>query len=276
MKKFLAGILAVVGSYNLAIAQVDADDVVKAIPNPLETSAVIKSSGAEYKKSLMNASDAADRYSTNYKKAVNLGVFSADLGMANLYSKTQDALNYLTSIQKLADGLSIGKYFDSKLISDLLKKNENMDDLLQVTNTNLEKITGSLAERNQQYLSMLLVTGGWVEATYFMTQLQKEKPNAKLKEKIAEQVIVLDQLIKGLEPHKSQQGIDKLLTDLKALRKTFDAVKQNTVKGEPVMKVNAAGELEMVGGDVTTYSIPDAALATVTSTIATMRAEMVK
>ncbi|MFN7690355.1 MAG: hypothetical protein ACK5QU_04665, partial [Bacteroidota bacterium] len=50
------------------------------IPSPLQTSILLKTSGANYSKDLLNVTSKLPSYSTEYKKALNLGVYGADLG----------------------------------------------------------------------------------------------------------------------------------------------------------------------------------------------------
>lgn len=278
MKKIWLGfcaILCTIFASNVQAQSVDVVQIVESIPSPIEVAFLVKDIGAEYKKSSMNATEKVDAYNTNYKKALNLGVYSADLGMANLYKKNQDAINYLNAIQKLADGLKIGQFFDSNTIKKLLQNDDNMDELLKQTNQNLEKINNSLAERKQDYLSILLVTGGWLEATHLMTTMQKEKPNAKLKERIGEQKIVLEEIMKGLEAHKTQQGFAQLILDLKKLKAAFDQVTVTVTKGKDEMKL-VDGQLQVVSTTISTVNISDAALAAITAQVASIRNEIVK
>jgi hypothetical protein len=277
MNKIRVSLIALICAFfsGNIFAQVNVVSIVESIPSPIEVAFLVKDLGAEYKKANMNGHEKVDAYSTNYKKALNLGVYSADLGFANLYKKNQDAINYLNSIQKLADGLKIGQHFDSNTIKKLLQNDDNMDELLKQTNQNLEKINNSLAERKQDYLSILLVTGGWLEAAYLMTLVQKEKPNAKLKERIGEQKIVLDEIMKGLEAHKSQQGFAQLITDMKKLKAAFDQVTITVKKGKDEMQV-VNGELKVVSTTVSTVNISDAALTNISNAVASLRNEIVK
>ncbi len=70
------------------------------IPSPLQTSILLKSSGANYSKDLLNVTSKLPSYSTEYKKALNLGVYGADLGYVIIYGQTQDALGYLSASKK--------------------------------------------------------------------------------------------------------------------------------------------------------------------------------
>ena len=87
-------------------------EIIKSIPSPIEITSIVKSVEKNYRKQDLNPHSAVSKYNTNYQKALNLGVYGTDLGFANIYGKNQDALDYLSSVRKLADGLSIGQFFD--------------------------------------------------------------------------------------------------------------------------------------------------------------------
>ena len=85
------------------------NSILQQIPSPLEISVLLKESGTKYSSSLLNTPDNLSKYNSNYKKALNLGVFGTDLGYTNIYQQNQDGIKYLSSIKSLADGLNIGR-----------------------------------------------------------------------------------------------------------------------------------------------------------------------
>lgn len=212
-------------------------NIIKSIPNPLEVAFLIKEIGTEYQRDDLNDPKAVDNYTTNYKKALNLGVYSTDLGYANIYGVNQDALNYLNSVKKLADGLSIGQFFDYNTIKRLTSNNENLDSLLQLTTSNFEKINFHLSKQRRDYLSILILTGGWIEANYITALVYQESGNAKLKEKIGEQKIVLERILLVLDVYQNKPYFKGLITDLNELKSVYDRVEIVEQQGKPVMKV---------------------------------------
>lgn len=212
-------------------------EIIKSIPNPLEVAFLIKEIGTDYQRDDLNDPKAVDNYTTNYKKALNLGIYSTDLGYANIYGVNQDALNYLNSVKKLADGLSIGQFFDYKTIKRLTSNNQNLDSLLQLTTSNFEKINFHLSKQRRDYLSILILTGGWLEANYITSLVYQDSGNARLKEKIGEQKIVLERILLVLEVYQNKPNFSGLITDLKELQSIYDRVEIEEQEGKPVMKV---------------------------------------
>ncbi|MEM6298020.1 MAG: hypothetical protein AAF740_04950 [Bacteroidota bacterium] len=249
-------------------------NIIKSIPNPLEVAFLIKDIGTEYQKGDLNDPKSVDNYTTNYKKALNLGVYSTDLGYANIYEVNQDALNYLNSVKKLADGLSIGQFFDYKTIKRLTNNTDNLDSLLQLTTSNFEKINFHLSKQRRDYLSILILTGGWMEASYITSLVYEESANEKLKEKIGEQKIVLERILLVLEVYKGKPYFEGLINNLNELKTAYEKVEIVEQKGQPVMKV-VGDEIVIESTTKTFVEVTDEDLNQIISLIRSIRNEMV-
>ncbi len=208
-----------------AVSKEVLSDIVKSIPSPLEISFLIKDLGIKYDRSILNSTNNKENYNTSYKQALNLGIYSTDLGYANIYEQTQDALYYLSSVRDMADGLNIGQFFDFNTIKDLATSSNNLDSLLLVTNTNLERINDHLQESGRPDLTILILTGGWLEALYLTCEVAKKRPNELLNNRIGEQKIILEQLLLLLSFYEDNEKIKKLIEDLNELRTIYDNVK---------------------------------------------------
>ncbi len=66
------------------------NDVLESFSSPVELAALIKDLDVPFSKKYLASPDDADDYDTNFKKAIGLGVLSADLGYLNVYAKTAE------------------------------------------------------------------------------------------------------------------------------------------------------------------------------------------
>ncbi|NJL13616.1 MAG: hypothetical protein HC913_11825 [Microscillaceae bacterium] len=208
-----------------AISKEVLSDIVKSIPSPLEISFLIKDLGIRYDKTILNSADNMSNYNTSFKQALNLGIYSTDLGYANIYEQTQDALYYLTAVKNMAEGLKIGRFFDFNTIKELATKSNNLDSLLLVTNTNLERINEHLQESGRADLTILILTGGWLEALYLTCEVAKKQPNELLRNRIGEQKIILEQLLLLLSFYEENESVKDLINELNELQRIYDNVK---------------------------------------------------
>jgi hypothetical protein len=249
------------------------NDIIQSIPSPLEITMLIKE-GSVYNREYLNGSEKVSEYTTNYKRSLNLGVYGTDLGYANIYGKTQDAISYLNSVQKLADGLAIGQFFDYHTLKKLAESANNLDSLIQTTTQNFEKINFHLREQKRESLSILLLTGGWVEATYLTTLVYNKTPNQALKEKIGEQKVVLNQILLVLDVYRSKPDFPELINDLRELQKVYDEIEISTRYGEPEM-VEKNGELVFVDKSESEIKITDEHIAEITKRIKAIRDKVI-
>lgn len=236
-------------------------DILQRIPSPLEISVLLKESGKKYNGSYLNSPDNISNYNSNYKKALNLGVYGTDLGYTNIYEQNQDGVKYMASIKTLADGLSIGQFFDIETIGRLATNSKNLDSLLLITTQNFNSINHYLQSQNRSNLSVLFLTGGWVEALNILCEVAAANPtNKELHETIGEQKIILENIMLLLSFYKeSDQNMASLLTDMEELKKLYDKVNitytysESTfeiVDGVMVIKDNSSSTIQITPEDI--------------------------
>ena len=250
-------------------------EILQAIPSPLEISFLIKEIGTKYNSANLNNPNTVTSYNTTYHQALNLGTYATDLGFANLYGKNNDVLTFLSCVKKLADNLNIGQFFDYETIRQLASNSGNVDALLSLTQQNFERINTHLRDKKQENLSILILTGGWVEALYLTTLVHQESKNQKLKEKIGEQKIILDQILMVLEIYKSKPNFANLVNDLKELQKVYQGVEIKNIPG-PTRSVEKNGEIIVETETQTIINISDRDVEQITSLVKSIRNKMVK
>jgi hypothetical protein len=235
--------------------------VLQQIPSPLEISVLLKQSGRPYDNTLLNTPDNVGKYNTNYKMALNLGIYGTDLGYTNIYQKNQDGIKYLSTIESLADGLNIAQFFDIKTIGRLAANSKNLDSLLLMTTQNFNAINDYLQGQNRSNLSVLLLTGGWVEAMAVTCKIAAQDPSNKgLQETIGEQKLILEQIVALLGFYPDDENMASLLKDMLALQQTYEKVNINytykeatveVVDGVAVVKDNSTTTIDITPADIT-------------------------
>ncbi len=194
------------------------------IPSPIQTALLIKSSGASYSKGILNDPRKTAQYTSNFAKALNLGVYGADLGYVTIYDQSQDAIGYLTAAKKLTDALGISGAFDAKTIERFTKNLGNKDSMLVLVGVAYRSSDAYLKSNDRNDVSGLVLAGGWIESLYFTTDIYKNKPKEEVKERIAEQKLSLQSLIKLLTPFYSQPEYTKFIDGLYDLSTVYESV----------------------------------------------------
>lgn len=247
------------------------NSILDQIPSPLEISVLLKESGSKYDASLLNQSENLPKYNTNFKKALNLGIYGTDLGYTNIYEQNQAGIKYISSVKSLADELNIGQFFDIETIGKLAANSKNLDSLLMITTLNFNQINHYLQTQGRDNLSVLLLTGGWLEAMQITCQVASKKSNKELMEKIGEQKIVLEQIMLLFSFYTDDSNMAGLLKDLEQLKTAFDKITINYTYKESTMEV-VNGVAMIKDNSTTTIDITEQnveEIRTITNTIRT-------
>lgn len=207
------------------------------IPSPIQTAMLIKQSGANYNKGMLNTSQNLASYSTSFKKALNLGVYGADLGYVTIYEQTQDAITYLNAAKKIADDLGVAGAFDVQTLERFQQNLGNKDSLLSLVSVAYRASDAYLKNNDRNEISGLILTGGWIESLTFATNVFKMKGDQEVKKRIAEQKLSLNSLIKLLTPYYSQPEYAELIDGLKDIATVFDGIEFKYIYEKPAVDV---------------------------------------
>lgn len=249
--------------------------ILQQIPSPLEISSILKESGSKYEASILNSDQNLPKYNNNFSKALNLGVFGTDLGYTNIYEQSKDGIKFLSSIKSLANDLNIGQFFDVETIGRLASNSKNLDSLLLITTQNFNDINSYLQNQSRSQISVLLLTGGWVEAMQIVCQVAAKNPgNKDLAEKIGEQQIILDQLVLLFDLFKDDTNMASLLKDLNELKAAYAGIEIITIRKPSTMKI-VDGVAVITDNSSTTINITPENVKQITQIVNTLRTKII-
>lgn len=193
------------------------------IPSPIQTALLLQKSGIVYDKSVLSTSNKVNTFSTDFSRALNLGIYGADLGYVSLYNQIQDALGYLASIKQLSDKLGLSAAFDPPTMERIKNNITNKDSMMVLVGIAYRGSDAYLKNNQRTDISSLILTGGWVESMHFSVSAFKIKPSDQVRFRIAEQKQALSSLIKILALNSSPEAID-LTAKLNDLAKVYEGI----------------------------------------------------
>ena len=147
------------------------EDIARNISSPVEIANLLQMLEVPYSHRYLASSIDANKESTNFNKALKLGILGADLGYLNMYEKTGSSLDLLSSIRKLAEDIKVGQFFDFETIKRLSQNKSNLDSLLFLSIDSYEQIDSYLRANDRGQLSALMIIGVWIEGQYLATQV---------------------------------------------------------------------------------------------------------
>lgn len=229
-----------------------AEKIFYSIPSPIEMAFVLKASGSSYDNTLPNPVDRKDKYSTVRSRALNLGVYGADLSYAVVHDNTQESMLYLACAKKLADGLGITSAFNEEKIAKMEENMSNRDSMLAMISDSYWETDAYLQENERGNVSAYIFTGGWIEGIYLGCKIERKlkesDKNKDIAKRIAEQKVSLDNLIDLLESYASPDSFGDLIDDLKGLQAIYATIKESET--ETTATTNADGSTTIGGGSV--------------------------
>jgi len=213
-----------------------AKQIFYSLPSPLETAMLLKSAGATYNEELLNPVSNASNYTTNRTMALNLGIYTTDLSFASLFDQTQTSIEYMNAAKQMADGLGILDAIDNNTIERLEENINNRDVIMDIISETIMSSSSFLTEDERPALASIVLVGGWIEGLYIATNLVGDAPieNNKLVERIVDQKLSFEWVIKLLEDNKDHPDVIALMGDINDLKVTFDKIIIKTSKIQAV------------------------------------------
>ena len=251
-------------------------DMIQNVSSPVEMANEIKNTGVAFSQNTLNEAGKENSYETSFKKAVNLGVYSADLGYINTFGKNLVVVDYLSSIKRLADGLGVGQFLDFQMLSRMAKDNTNLDSLKQLSVTSFNNIDKYLRDQKRSNVSTAIVVGTWVEGIYITCQVIKQTNDEGLIYRLGEQKNIVDILEIVINAYSNTDYDFKTLSNkVTELKRIYDNVKITMEMGEPITK-EVDGMLVIEQNEITHVDIKPETVSAITSKIDEIRDFLVK
>jgi hypothetical protein len=212
----------------------EAKKVMYSLPSPIETAMLIKRAGAIYDETLLNPTANVSKYNTTKSMALAMGVYGADLSYASIFDQTQTSMKYMTASKKLADQLGLLSSIDSKIIERLESNVNDRDSIIRIISETFMNSNSTLKEDNRPAIAAMILAGGWIEGVYLATSLTESVSQKELIERIVDQRLSLNELLKLLETNNDNADCLAIFELMGGLKIAFDAIEIQTSRIEPV------------------------------------------
>jgi hypothetical protein len=243
----------------LQISSETMNDIIQNIASPIEVAAMISALNVPYSTHYLSDPESLSTNTTSFEMAFSLGALSADLGYLNMYEKTGTAVNYLSSMNRLADALQIGQFFDFATIKRLATSSSDLDSLMFISVNSFNNMDDYLRETERSNLSALMITGVWIEGLYLATQVAVQNTNEDLKSMIGEQKLILNDLLLILNNYSNEEAIADYINDLEEIKSIYNSVKITYEVGEP-QTIEKDGMLMVVQSESSHVTMSDETL----------------
>ena len=203
----------------------EVEEIIYPLPTSFEVTNMLNDIGIAYIIGISNPVENADRYFTEKSKALNLGVYAADLSYASTYQMKQDVMLFLEASKKLTDDLGISDIYNEELVKEIEENIDNKEEWVDIITNSFYEVYEYLQKNDRSNLSLVIVAGSWIEALYLTTHVSTSVyHNYSIVKIIHEQKSSLDNLINILQEYKDGKAISELLQDLDPIKKVYDSI----------------------------------------------------
>ncbi len=217
------------------------------IPAPIEMASIIKETGVKYSDDVLSDLQMADKYNSNLKMALNLGIYTTDMSLASIFNQSQKTVEYLNTLKSLTDRLGINQLLDDATIKQLEEKRSSKDEILNIISEVYINANQYLSENNRKNITAMVLVGGWTEGLYVALSLSPEKQNKMLSERIIAQKMALATVLTVLDennPGGTDEDLNYLTEKMNSINMIFNEV--NVDAGSVSVETDAASHITML------------------------------
>jgi len=255
------------------------DNVFYQMPTPNELFAVLKNSDAPFNKEILNDVSNSGNYLTKSSKALNFGVFTADLAYATSKGSFEDAASLFEAVKSLSKDLEIENAID-QIIFERLKENlenANADSLFYLSNETYYSAFSYLEENDRQDVLAMIAVGGWIEGLNIILNLEPYSEDSEICQRIADQKLTLENLLIFVSDIENDKLTD-LVSDLSVIEEIFNQESENSndesSESEVVNSTNEDGVMVFGGGN--SVSLSNSQFDQLKSTVMDLRTSIIE
>lgn len=206
------------------------------LPTAFEVTEMLNRIGAAYILTLSNPVSNVERYLTEKSKALNLGIYSADLSYASAYNQKQSVIDYMDVSKKLIDALNISGAISQDVIEQVEANQDNKDELVNIITNTFYDTYEYLNQANRGSVSLLVLAGTWVEGLYIVTHITENVYyNKEMVTIIMKQKASLDTLMELMQVAKDDPAVAETISELLPLYNTYLAVENDAITEAQVL-----------------------------------------
>jgi hypothetical protein len=174
---------------------------------------------------ISNPVENSKKYFSSTARAINLGVYGADLSYASLYNVQQEVLNYMDAIRVLSNELNMSQIYNEDLYEDIKKNFDNRDELVKTLTDAFNETYVFLSENDQQPLALLVVGGAWVEGMYLTTHVSEAAYQvAGISGVLLEQKKSFELFLEITKPYLSDPSVSDFVNLLDPVKKVYEGL----------------------------------------------------
>lgn len=209
--------------------KINAQNVFNTLPTRELVMKLIEQNKLEYNSEYLSNPVNVNKFTLELFRAVNLGIYGADLCVASSFEQTQESMIFLKSVNILANSLGVSSAFNQSMFDRIEKNKGNNDSVISIVTNAFKEVDQILKYNKRAATAAIILSGCWIEGFYVSCKMANEVNEKHLIKTIIEQKESLKNLIVLLE----NAGLEKdsvFITE--KLSGLLESIKANEAKSK--------------------------------------------
>jgi len=199
------------------------------IPTSYEVTNMLQKANANFVFNITNDPSNVENYITDWQKAMNLGVYGADLAYASTYKRQEETTKFMAASRKLIEDLNISSSFNKEMADRIETNLENSDSLILIITESFYETYNYLNKNGEEKTSLLVIAGSVIEGLHITSQLIIGSDyNQELLTILANQKNQVKQLVELMDAHADDENVNRVLPKLRFINLYFDQLGAET------------------------------------------------
>ena len=249
------------------------DDIFYQVPSPNDLFNVLKDADISYNKDILNDLSLVETFNTKKSKALNFGVYAADLAYVSSLGQIGDASNFFETIRALSKELEIENAMNDVVYARIQENLDasNPDSLFSLSNETYYKAYAYLDDNDRGDVLGMIVIGGWIEGLNIILNVQEYEENSDVVQRIADQRLTLENLL-VFTSRIQNEDLDNIISELAPIEELFSSLE---VSEEADFSAETSEEGVMMFGGGSTVSINEEQFNKLKSIVGDLRSSIV-
>ncbi|MFT6882835.1 MAG: hypothetical protein ACI83W_000718 [Marinoscillum sp.] len=199
------------------------------LPTAFEVTKMLQDANAKYDGEITNPAANVDKYVSEWQKALNLGVYGADLSYASTFDRRQESVEYLAASRRLIEDLNMTTAFNKNMADRIEENLENKDSLILIITESFYSTYNYLNQSGDEKISLLVVAGSVIEGLYITSALvESSNYDANLLAVLAAQKDQVEKLTNLMEKHAEDENVNRVLPFLRYVKLFYEQIGEGT------------------------------------------------
>ncbi|MDD2382015.1 MAG: hypothetical protein PHV35_10010 [Mariniphaga sp.] len=200
----------------------EVEEYIYPLPSTFEVTNMLNEIEASYIFDIASDPEKAGSYFTEKSRAINLGVYIADLAYATTYNQTSEVQDYFRAIERLTRELDMSAAFSSDLPAKITENIKNKEELADLVTTVFQDAYSFMNEHGRTELSFLVLAGTVYEGLFLTTHISENTfQNPRLIETILFQKEHILKLEEMMEKYRDSELLSETWLNISAINEIY-------------------------------------------------------